>query len=328
MIFGAIGDALLASTILDSLRKAFPDSHLLLFLSRANKGVADLIFQYDQMEVVDVTAPWRAIPKLRNNAVDLLVDTSQWPRVSALLSFFSGARYCVGFKTQGQHRHYLYDRVEEHSAYKHELENFRSLAVRAGGHEGSLPSLTPPMAFDAEQYGIHSPYIVIHPWAAGFMSELREWPRENWVTLINALSRYGVDLVVTGGHADTAPAESLLKDISSHCPVISLAGKLTLSELRNCLAGSLGVVSVNTGVMHLASLLGVRVISLNGPTNAERWGGVGDHVFNLNVKPEDGGGFLNLGFEYPDDAVNVMGMIVPERVLEACVSHIFSASEK
>jgi ADP-heptose:LPS heptosyltransferase len=48
---------------------------------------------------------------------------------------------------------------------------------------------------------------------------------------------------------------------------------LTLPALAGCLQMAAAVVSVNTGVMHLAALLGCRVVSLNGPTNAVRWGG-------------------------------------------------------
>jgi len=59
---------------------------------------------------------------------------------------------------------------------------------------------------------------------------------------------------------------------------------------------------------------------LNGPTNPLRWGACGPRV--ANVQPCDGsGGYLNLGFEFPRNAEDVMSRIKVEDVVEA-VDHL------
>jgi len=53
---------------------------------------------------------------------------------------------------------------------------------------------------------------------------------------------------------------------------------LSLEEIKDWaesiewLAFAAGVVSVNTGVMHVAAALGTPTIALNGPTSGTRWG--------------------------------------------------------
>jgi hypothetical protein len=63
--------------------------------------------------------------------------------------------------------------------------------------------------------------------------------------------------------------------------------------------------------------MGVRIISLNGPTNSLRWGAWGPQSINLDVPKELGGSFLNLGFEYPKNPQNIMYHIKVNQVIEA-----------
>jgi ADP-heptose:LPS heptosyltransferase len=245
----------------------------------------------------------------------LIIDSSQWIRISAVLSYCSGSECSVGFKTKGQFRHGAYDLYEEHSSERHELDNFRSLAIVAGGAYVDHPAIEYSDLFSASAYGIKRRFIVLHPWAAGVKKQLREWPETNWKILAANLIQLGYDVVITGGAEDVERAIQLYREIEGSDDVICLAGKLPLNVLASCLLKADGVVSVNTGVMHLAALLGVNVVALNGPTNALRWGGIGKGVFNVNVEPQHGGAFLNLGFEYPAVPIAIMHKITPERVL-------------
>ena len=79
-IFAAIGDALLASSLIADLKKAFPDLKITVFATEANAVAFDLIEGYDELVIVPITKPWAAIQKLREHPVDVMVDTSQWPR--------------------------------------------------------------------------------------------------------------------------------------------------------------------------------------------------------------------------------------------------------
>jgi ADP-heptose:LPS heptosyltransferase len=71
-----------------------------------------------------------------------------------------------------------------------------------------------------------------------------------------------------------------------------------LAQTAAVLRDAAGVVSVNTGVMHLASCLDVPLVALSGPTSVQRWGPLSGSA--RNATPATGPcGYLNLGFEYP-----------------------------
>jgi ADP-heptose:LPS heptosyltransferase len=64
----------------------------------------------------------------------------------------------------------------------------------------------------------------------------------------------------------------------------------------------------------LADHLQVPAIALNGPTNSARWGLVNPNSKNINVSKKKGGGFLNLGFEYPSSYEYAMNHITVQEV--------------
>ena len=82
------------------------------------------------------------------------------------------------------------------------------------------------------------------------------------------------------------------------------------------LARARAVVSVNTGVMHLAAAAGAPTIALNGPTSATRWGPVGANVVSVDSELP-GCGYLNLGFEYDGQRTDCMLGISVDRVAAA-----------
>jgi hypothetical protein len=66
-----------------------------------------------------------SLREIRKYEVDVLIDTSQWLRISAILAAFKRAKFTIDFKTRRQFRHYVYDISIEHCDGLHELGNFR-----------------------------------------------------------------------------------------------------------------------------------------------------------------------------------------------------------
>jgi heptosyltransferase-3 len=77
------------------------------------------------------------------------------------------------------------------------------------------------------------------------------------------------------------------------------------------------MVSVNTGIMHLAAAMNVPLVALHGPTSARRWGPLGPHTVALE-SPCQGCGYLDLGFEYKRQPRDCMNAISYRMVREAC----------
>jgi heptosyltransferase-3 len=302
-----IGDAIVASAIARDIRHAWPDCRVVAFVAPACRGLTDLVLGYDAEVALSVTSPARALRVLRRHPTDVLIDPSQWPRITAILAALAPTRFTVGFRTSGAHRHYAYDATVLHSAACHEVENFRALLHPLGITGTSLPRAAPHVAAPAS---CRTPaFIVFHPWASGYRSHLREWDPGNWVALGRHVLKRGARIVITGGPGDRDRAEALAGRIGAPGCVRVLAGEATLAQTAGCLAEAAAVVAVNTGTMHLAAALDRPMIALHGPTDPRRWGPLSNAAIVLGPGREQGGAYLHLGFEYPRTPPDCMGRI-------------------
>jgi heptosyltransferase-3 len=315
LMLAAIGDSILASAIVHDLRRTFPAARTTAFVSGANRGILDLLDGFDQVVEVPIGRPIAALALIRRFPLDLMIDIGQWARASALLAGLSRARFTVGFKTAGKHRHWAFDAAVEHSRARHEIDNFRALAVALGVESAALPRLRPRVLAGIAS-PLARPYVVIHPWASGYRSELREWRIENWIAVAGFIIDSGYTVVITGGPADGARANALAARVQRPAAVAVLAGRSNLCEAAAALAQAAAVVSVNTGTMHLAALLDRPMLALHGPTNPKRWGPLSTRSVIIGPGPEQGGAYLNLGFEYPSSPIDCMAKITPAEVIE------------
>lgn len=308
---GAIGDLLLLSALVTALRERLPHAHFVLLTSRANASTVGLIPGIDHSAAFGVTEVSAMVAWLRGQKLDVLIDSTQWARLGALLCNLSSARTTVGFDTAGQHRAFGYSFAVPHRNDRHEVENFLELGRAVwpgllGGPTLLLPQ-SPPDDLPAELCGRLEPTgdvgdalprrVFLHMWPSGINAWLKEWPADNWAALACLLGERGFEVYLTGSPADSRRNDAFLKD-HPQCPAISLAGRTSLAGLAWLFSRASAVVSVNTGTMHLAAIAGAPTVGLHGPTNPLRWGPVGRHVRSL--LPHKGPyAYLNLGFEYP-----------------------------
>jgi ADP-heptose:LPS heptosyltransferase len=316
--FGAIGDALLSSAIVFDLKRRFPAARVVMLVTKTNAGVVPLLPHIDGSVVLPLFSPLRAIRLIRRERFDLLIDANQWLRISAIYCAFGGARYTVGFRTPKQCRHYAFDRVADHKADRHELENYRELAGVLGVVATALPRLGFPLQDSVDTRGlVNAPYVVLHPWAGGGRAELKEWPAEHWIALARSLGGDGYKVVVTGAPGDAGKTGRLLAAAArAGVHPVNLAGRLNLGQTASLLSAAELVVSVNTGIMHIAATIGVPLVALHGPTNPKRWGPIGSGAINL-VPDHVRAGYLNLGFEFPPGAEDCMKFIPVAKVVAA-----------
>lgn len=303
---GAIGDLLLLSALVSALRERLPHAHFVLLTSRANAATVSLIPGIDNCASFGVTEVAAMAAWLREQELDVLIDSTQWARLGALLCNLSNARTTVGFDTDGQHRAFGYSFAVKHRNDRHEVENFLELGrVLYPGLLGVpgilLPQSPPDVCARLEPTGdvgdAMPRRVFLHMWPSGANAWLKEWPADHWDALARSLGEKGCEVYLTGAPAD-APRNDAFLRAYPQCPAISLAGRTSLSGLAWLFNRATAVVSVNTGTMHLAAIAGAPTVGLHGPTNPLRWGPVGRHVRSL--LPHKGPyAYLNLGFEYP-----------------------------
>ena len=87
------------------------------------------------------------------------------------------------------------------------------------------------------------------------------------------------------------------------------------------------LVSVNTGVMHLAAIAAAPVIAINGPNRNGRWGPVGPLAVGVEA-PGEGCGYLHLGFNFDGQPTDCMERISVDQVFAAAQQLLATATSE
>jgi ADP-heptose:LPS heptosyltransferase len=314
----AIGDTVLMSAVIADLRDRYRQAKLILFTGPSNHQVAHLIPELDLTVLLDIFNPISAIRQIRRHDLAILLDFGPWPRLNSIIAAFSGARFVAGFKTRGQYRHFAFDAAVEHSSSQHELDNFRRLIRAADAEPRHMPSLRCRRNLRPKSPIGPRGYIILHMWPGGSGSEHKEWPQQRWRALAETLIDDGYGIALTGSREQFPMNEELIARVRSVVrPWIANIGGCNFAELANELQRANLVVSVNTGVMHMADALRTSLVALHGPTNPRRWGPLSSTSIALE-SPLPGSGYLDLGFEFPRRVPDCMNALSFDTVLTAC----------
>jgi heptosyltransferase I len=308
----ALGDTIIMSSVWHDLRAAFPKARISVYAGESNLGLARLLFGAANVSLLPVKRPLESLRLCRRESADIVLDFGPWPRWNALLALAIPARWRAGFRTAGQHRHYGYDTAVLHSGQVHELANHRALVASLGVATIHPPAI-PEEVFAGEMPSL-GPLVILHGWAGGFMPHHREWPSDFWVELARRFTEAGFEVELSGAPSDREDSQALAKKMrAAGVNVRDRAGEFDLAQMTRHLRAASAVISVNTGIMHLAAVTGVLTLGLNGPSQARRWGAVGPQAYNIE-SPCRGCGFLDLGFEYPKTVPPCMQAITVDQV--------------
>ena len=312
----AIGDTLMIAGVLADIRKAYPMAKIIMITGKDNAMAGRLIGDADEQVVISPTNPLSSVRAVRRAKLDVIIDFGPWARFDAALAALSGAGFKVGFQTPGQWRHLVFDAAIAHRWDVHEIDNFRSLAAALGVQSTSEPRVQLPRT-DLGEHRPKRPFVVFHAWSGGYRGDVKELPAGHWVELGKRATARGWAVVLTGSQADLEKTQALAASLSARgVPVEVRAGVLDLLQLGELFLSADVVVSVNTGVMHLAGEIGAPVVSLEGPTDPARWGPRGPRVRSVRTRFE-GCGYLQLGWEYEGHRTDCMLGIDVDEVFEA-----------
>jgi ADP-heptose:LPS heptosyltransferase len=263
----------------------------------------------------DFRRPFTVLQTIKIEKLDILVDCTSWPRLTALLSALSGA-HTVGFATPGQHRHHAYDLSVPHDLGRHESSNRAALAHALTGRDVShspalLPAATelPALPYDR--------LVLCHVSPGGSRAQEKFWPGENWASLIQQLAAEGWAFGFTGVAQDAPAISAILQKAGlPSAQAFSLAGKLNFSQLALALQRARLLITVDTATVHLGSALDVPMIALHGPSASRRWGAISSRATSLDA-PHPAAGFIHFGYETHPEALAIMPTITADRVLAA-----------
>lgn len=343
----AIGDTILTIPTIRAIRHRFPNAHLAMVASSINLQYLEgcpYIDQYIPCRLEDMMKSPRSLIRfitgLRHQKFDCVIDFEHWARFSALIAYGSGALRRIGFRSAGQHRHYLFTDVVEHVPGQHEVVNFLKIAGLLGCpiRETDLEVWLKQEDWDwAQEFlvemGIdpNRPIVAIQPEAGRRGEPRRRFPQDRFVSVADALvERYQAQIILTGAHSEVELSQRIASQTQSACVVAS--GKTHINQLAALFANVDFVICGNCGPMHLAAAAGTPVVALHGPTNPSQWGpwGSGHTILHVEVPCSP---CLNLGFEYgcsafPDGTSPCMHTIQVGEVLKACEKYLINGRGK
>lgn len=274
-----IGDVLLATPLVRSLKRAWPDTPVdaLVF-----EGTQDAIAANpDVRRVLAVPQRPDALPHLafmlriaRRYDMALSLVPGDRPTLYAYLA----GRWRAGlllptskerWKRRFLHRWVAFDERDTHTLLMH-----LALAAAIDVPEHREVSVT-WTAEDARQVDALLPgdgaskLAVLHPYPK-FVYKM--WRTEGWIEIARWLVERGYRVVLSGG-PDTAEVD-YVRDLARGMPAgtLNLASKLTLGGTGCLLSRAALYVGPDTAVTHMAAALGVPTVALYGPTDPVKWG--------------------------------------------------------
>ena len=284
----AIGDSILMIPMLRTLRNSYPNSEITFVCSYINEDIIRKIPYIDKIINCDVHSFLKNpigflkfILKIREVNYDVIIDAGQWERINSIISAFTKSDCSIGFKTDGQYKHFIYNMVIPHQRKTHELENFIDLLSPLGitinendkKLEYFLSNENRKFAYrfwqenDLENRSV----ICLHP-GCGENGKPREWENENYIALGNRLMIYdkSIRILITGSPLEVDRCEYIAEGIQRN--VINTAGKFLLDDVVALVEKATLIVCSNTGMLHIASCVGTKTMGLHGPTNPQKWG--------------------------------------------------------
>ncbi|MCS7253519.1 MAG: glycosyltransferase family 9 protein [Armatimonadota bacterium] len=336
--FAGMGDIILLKPVIDCIKKRSNSSLHLLTSPSMREVVEHLglasdgsVYEVDFGKCISNPGELLAlVMRLRRERFLAAIDFEQWMRVSAIISFLSGAALRYGFSTPMQHRHALYTNFVTYSFEQHTLTSFACLASQFLGsnivseaHANFFGCVSPRRdkvevvhhrLLSSGWRGFAQPVAIIHP-GCGFGGEPRMWLIEGYAEVARRLSGCGFFVVLTGGKDDARFGERLVR-LAGCNGVLNLIGKTSFAELVALVSMAKFVVCPNTGIMHLAAAVGTPTVALHGPTNPAQWRPLG-RVHRVIQARLDCVPCLRLGHDYRCNDYQCMRTITVEEVWNA-----------
>ena len=229
-------------------------------------GIKKVISVPDRMGIKDIIRFRKKIKKL---GIQTVIDFHSGPR-SALLTFLSGAKIRIGYKTPN--RNWAYNRLvprKSENIHAHSVENQARLLTPL---EIDIQRISPYPEINIDEEEVSEKIrkiskldkkIVIH---IGAKKTYRDWGIENFSSLINLLNQDNYNVFLIGRGDEEEKRGKYLKNLfDSH----DFTGKLSVKEILFLVAHSDVYFGADSGPLHLASLTNTPIVALYGPNIPE-----------------------------------------------------------
>ena len=286
-----LGDAVMALPAIADVRRASPSAAIAVAARPAIAPLFSMVPGVDETIVlqppaaVGRVAAWRSIgAELAGRSFDtaLLLPNSIH---AALIASRAGIPERWGYRSGWRGR--LLTRAVRRPSRVHQAEYYKHLVNALGFPNGPIePAIAVPAAAREAAARIlmtagwngTAPLMALAPGAA--YGGAKRWPPAHFAELASMLAADGVASVLVGSSADAPTAIEIKRESPA---VLDIVGQTDLPALAGVMTICRGLVTNDSGAMHLAAAAGASVTAVFGPTNETATRPLGDaHVVLTN----------------------------------------------
>jgi heptosyltransferase III len=266
-----IGDVILSTVVLKNLKDQFPSAEIDYLTEKPGKDALSNIPEINNILLLDRKSTFqkiRQLSEIRRRKYDLVFDFFTNP-TTAQITFFSGAKYRVGFPYRG--RKYAYnlfgpaDRNKYHSADLH-LKTLENIGISADKKDLLFSLSTEEIAFSEKfisENNLENKVLVGLCPSGGWQS--KKCSPEKFAEFANLINQhYNVEFLILWGPGDYDDAVGIKKSVNFNA-IISPSTKI--KQMASLISKCTVLIANDSGPMHISAALGTPTIALFGPTN-------------------------------------------------------------
>ena len=279
-----LGDAVMALPAITDLRRHFADAHLAIAARPPIAPLFAMVQGIDQTITLPSEGGWRALfgwqdaaEVLRQGSFDVAVLLPN-SFAAALIAKHAGIPERWGFATDWRSR-LLTRTLPKPPGTVHMQQYYQALTAALGIAPGPPFAAVWASADRTKELMIDigldpdEPFVVFAPGAA--YGRAKQWLPERFAELAELIiNQRGWSVLMIGSKADRSVCAEIASRMGSTGTrmnrLVDLSGKTDLQSLAALLARAHAVVSNDSGAMHLAGAVGVKLVALFGATNERR----------------------------------------------------------
>ncbi len=313
-----MGSAILAYPTMKAIQREYPGAELFFLIFAKNRASVDILNRVPRENVLTIREKslgsfladvMKTVVRIRRERIEVVFDLELFTRVTAILTYLSGAPVRVGFhkfRMEGLYRGNLHTHRIQYNFQQHVSKSFLSFLDVLHYPVKDWPTMDAAIpdsrletaSYQASESGkirirekirkgfpefSESNQIIILNPSAGDIP-IRAWPLENYVELARRLLLDPNQvLVLMGANVDKTTTDLLAGEIQDkRC--VNLAGETTFEELMDLFSVSLGLITNDSGPAHFASLTEIKNFVFLGPESPYLYGPLSEntHVFYSN----------------------------------------------
>ncbi len=275
-----IGDVVLTTIVLDNLREVFPDSQIDFLTDNPSVPLLKPLKQIDNVIGFNRKNIFKRLllfPLIRKTQYDLVLDFFSNP-ASAQLTYFSKAKYRVGFPYKGRTYAYNYfgpaERGKYHSADLN-LELLKNIDLPYNNKTLYVGLEDKHIKFANNYFysNFNKKDFVVGIIPGGGWQSKKCDPIKFAEIADEIILKYNVKVLLLWGPGDKVEADEIIRFMKNKSII---APPTTINQMAAIIQKCKIIIANDSGPMHISAALNTPTLAIHGPTNPKLQGPYGD----------------------------------------------------